>query len=146
MSPFEVQYGMVVLGDDGEHILVRGIDGPIPVAACWAPFRFTGPDLRTGRTHTVVARQMREVEVLPLPERVVEFVCKQGGELLLWDAEAGEMVGLPEAAHPVWMNELAPNTQLWARFYEGRPVWVIDRAELGAVPTPPKSAGGCASH
>lgn len=129
MSPFEVRYGMAVVGDDGEHVLVRDIDGPIPVAACWAPFRFTGPDLRTGRTRTVVVPQLRTTEALSLPERVVEFVCRQGGELLLWDPEVGEVVGLSEAAHPVWLGELPPNTPVVVRFYQGRPVWICGRAE-----------------
>jgi len=139
MSPFEVRYGMVVVGDGGEHVLVRDIDGPIPVAACWAPFRFTGPDLRTGFTRTVVVPQLRAAEVLPLPERVVEFVCRQGGELLLWDAEAGEVVGLPQAGHPAWVGELAPNTPVVARFYKGRPVWV---SVPDAVPGTSDGVGG----
>lgn len=142
-SPFQVSYGDVVVGDDGAHILVREIDGPIPVAACWAPFRYTGPDLRTGLTRTVVVPILERAEVLPLPERVVEFVCKQGGELLLWDAAVGEMLNLPQAAHPDWVSELPPNTAVWVKFYEGRPVWMcMPEEQIPIADSPLAGASG----
>jgi hypothetical protein len=124
---------MVVVGDDEALVLVQEIDGPTPSAACWAPFRFTGRDLRTGRTQTVVVPQSRAAEVLAAPERVVEFVCRQGGELLLWDAEAGEVVGLP-----AWLGELPPNTPVVARFYQGRPVWLCGPAQPAVAPVRPR--------
>jgi hypothetical protein len=44
--------------------------------------------------------------------------------LLLWDAEAGEVVGVPEAARPVWLVDLVPNTLV-----------IAQRDEHGRTPT-----------
>lgn len=142
-SPFQVSYGDVVVSDDGAHVLVREINFPTPGATIWTPRRYTGPDLKTGRVRTVIVPILERAEVLPLPERVVEFVCRQGGELLFWDAAAGEMLNVPQAAHPNWVSELAPNTPVRVKFYEGRPVWMcMPEEQIPVTDSPLAGASG----
>jgi hypothetical protein len=64
-------------------------------------------------------------EVLELPERALEFVCLQDGELLLLDSGSGEMGCLPEDQSSLAAAELEPGTAVRVRFFDQKPVWLL---------------------
>jgi hypothetical protein len=115
---------MVIVGDDGSHVLVQDIPGPIPVWSCWAPYQFMGRCLRTGKPRCVVVPLARAAEVLELPDRVLELVCRQDGELLLWDRESGRIFSVPEPQSSFSVADMPSNSPVWVEFYAGEPLWV----------------------
>jgi hypothetical protein len=76
-----------------------------------------------------VVPQTRAADVLDLPERVVELVCRQDHELLLWDAGASKMFTLPESQSGPWVAEVPANSPVRVKFYAGQPLWVSGPAE-----------------
>jgi translation elongation factor P/translation initiation factor 5A len=118
---------MVLLGEEGLPLLVLDWTGPIPSSACFAPYRFRGRCLRTGRTGEVVVRQSEMAEVLDLPERNLTLVCRQDGDLVLLDPASGEVACVPEDQASLRAVELEPGTAVRVRFHEGRAVWVGGR-------------------
>lgn len=65
-----------------------------------------------------------DMEYVPTEFRDADFVCRQDGELVLWDTELDKAFTLPETWTDLDVRQLEPGDRVEISLFQSQPVWL----------------------